>query len=690
MVGTPTLPVQASRQDGRAFLSFLWQPGEVRELRIPKYNQYGHTASGYFDDPTKLLAAVASWDGKANLYVTLNPVNPALMARANNRIKPKAENTTSDADVVQRRWLFLDVDPSRPSGISATDGEVAFARKVVELATDFLRDQGWRDPLLAMSGNGYYAFYSVDLPNTPEATELVNRVLGVLAERFETAQAHIDTTVGNAARIVGLVGTMKVKGDEVASRPHRRSQLESVPDQLAPVTQEQLQAIANLAAQASTQRNGGRRTTSLAELLERHGIEVREQPPDAKGFVWYHVAQCPFHSDGRPFECGVGQLLPDGPLAGHCFHPEGSGKPWADWREALGLANGPGAPSGEGAEIREPFSALCLEDVLAQADEPLDAIIGDGGEGAILTSDGKGFIAGPTGIGKTNLLLRLSRCLCEASTFLDLPVPRPCRVLYVALEGSRRATARRLRKVWAGSNEEAQRRFHLLPGRLNLAASEDIERLDGLLYAVRPDVLILDPLRNAHPWDENRSDEMAALTAVLDGLIARHGCAIICAHHDRKKPPFVRNDAGTDRVRGSTALTGWVSFCLSMDLDVGKTDRFVMQWTKTRDAEAILQPLVAAFDRETIDFVVDGHASPNGKVPDTAILSAVFDAGPNGVRGTELIRGFIQGCGASERWVRERIRSLVDKNELSEFVPPEEKKGAKWYRHPAACGEGDD
>ena len=31
------------------FVELLWRPGDVREVRIPKYNKYGHTASGYFD-----------------------------------------------------------------------------------------------------------------------------------------------------------------------------------------------------------------------------------------------------------------------------------------------------------------------------------------------------------------------------------------------------------------------------------------------------------------------------------------------------------------------------------------------------------------------------------------------------------------------------------------------------------------
>ena len=60
---------------GLDFLKRLWQPGEVRELRIPRHNRFGHTASGYFDSPEKLAVASRKWDGKANIYVTLNPVD---------------------------------------------------------------------------------------------------------------------------------------------------------------------------------------------------------------------------------------------------------------------------------------------------------------------------------------------------------------------------------------------------------------------------------------------------------------------------------------------------------------------------------------------------------------------------------------------------------------------------------------
>ncbi len=339
------------------------------------------------------------------------------------------------------------------------------------------------------------------------------------------------------------------------------------------------------------------------------------------------------------------------------------------------------APDPEVAVEDKPFTAECLADLLQGEDGPLDAVITDGGDGAILTADGKGCVAAPTGIGKTNVLLRGSRSFCEASPFLGYPVPAPKRVLYLALEGSRRAYTRRLRKIWNGANEAAMQRFRLAHIALNLAEESDLDRLDQLLYSVQPEVLIIDPLRNAHPWDENVSHEVARLTRILDGIITRHQCAIIFAHHDRKRPPFTRHDVGTDRVRGSTALTGWLSFCLSMDREPGNVkDRFVFAWTKTRDAENPLPPFVADFDRGNLDFEIRDDAAVGGKVSDEAIVTAVYQSG-GAIKGTDLISGFVDGAGASDRWVRERIRALVKAGRLISFVAPEDRKtNAKSYR----------
>ena len=325
------------------FVELLWRPGDVREVRIPKYNKYGHTASGYFDSPESLAESAAKWDGKANLYFTLNPVNPALMARASNRIADKAETTSADVDVIRRRWLFIDIDPDRPSGISSTEDERQAARLALDEVVSFLDNKDWPQPIVAMSGNGWYLLYPISLPNDPSSLELVRGVLVSLATRFNNEAVHIDTTVCNAARLAGLIGSMKVKGDFLTDRPHRRSQLESVPQQLAVISEE---LLAELAAEQSQPEanlpkdgsifNGS--TPLLEELLQSRHIEYRTQPLDGNGVTWYHVEKCPFHYDEcHPFECGVGQKLPDGPYAGKCFHAETEPRGWQEWKVALGL-----------------------------------------------------------------------------------------------------------------------------------------------------------------------------------------------------------------------------------------------------------------------------------------------------------------------------------------------------------------
>src|SRR5262249_19341282 len=105
----------------------LFKPGTVAELRILNTPRSG-TVSGYFDSLQPFVDAAAAWSGNApGVYATLNPCNPALLARAANRLKERVRTTTSDGDIVHRYWFPLDFDPVRPSDISSTDVEHAAA-----------------------------------------------------------------------------------------------------------------------------------------------------------------------------------------------------------------------------------------------------------------------------------------------------------------------------------------------------------------------------------------------------------------------------------------------------------------------------------------------------------------------------------------------------------------------------------
>jgi hypothetical protein len=227
------LPGGAREQIQRA-AALIMEPGSVHELRVPKAGRE-KTISGYFDDPMKLAQCAAELDASdkyGGIYITLNPCNPALLARCCNRIRPYAEVTTSDHDIRKRSWLLIDCDPKRPAGISSTDKEHGRAITTACGAWDDLRGAGFGDPVVADSGNGAHLLYRLDLPNDQHTTDLIQRVLIGIAARCAPDDIDIDLTVYNAARICKLYGTMARKGDSTSDRPHRRSRVLEIPARL--------------------------------------------------------------------------------------------------------------------------------------------------------------------------------------------------------------------------------------------------------------------------------------------------------------------------------------------------------------------------------------------------------------------------------------------------------------------------
>ena len=241
-----------NEDDVYIWLNQVIEPSSVIELRIlnavenPRYPPF--TLSGYFDCShlDTLVRSAMEWTHKAEgIYVTINPVNPALLARAYNRVVRKPKNTTTDADIARRVGLVFDADPVRPAGISATAEEKALARERIDCLMVGLTRRGWPYPILADSGNGFHARYRVDLPTADVG--LVSRVLKAADVLFSDKRVKIDTSLSNASRIVKLYGTMSRKGDDTPDRPHRWSQMlffHADPDDFRVVPVELLEALA--------------------------------------------------------------------------------------------------------------------------------------------------------------------------------------------------------------------------------------------------------------------------------------------------------------------------------------------------------------------------------------------------------------------------------------------------------------
>ncbi len=207
------------------------------------------------------------------MYFTLNPVRPELLARANNRCKSYASDTTKDEEVLRRNWLLVDFDPKRPSGISATDEEKKAALSRARECRSWLTGQGWPEPILADSGNGAHLLYRIDLPNDQATTALVKGVLEALASRFSDSAAEVDRSVFNAARICKLYGTLSAKGDATPERHHRISRMLEVPASVNVVARNVLELLVS----DSGSKPSGRTAKPAAPFS---GLNIEQWLPD--------------------------------------------------------------------------------------------------------------------------------------------------------------------------------------------------------------------------------------------------------------------------------------------------------------------------------------------------------------------------------------------------------------------------
>ncbi len=323
-------------------LNVLAVPGQVIEVRALADTC---THSGYFTDTTALARYAEALDtdpAVRGIYVTLNEVNPALLARRANRIKmhlSRSDATTSDADITRRRWLPIDIDPVRPGGISSTDtGHDRALGKAEEIA-GWLTALGFPQPVRGDSGNGAHLLYRIDLPNDEPSKNLIKQCLVTLDLLFSDLLVSVDPANYNAGRIWKLYGTMARKGDHTAGHPHRRSRMLSVPDPVSLVTVEQLRNLASqlptkdqVPSESPVEIKGYKSILDLPDWLNKHGIPVKSEKSYQDGKI-YLFDTCPFSAAHRDGAYAI--QFKNGAVFAGCHHAScGGGKQrWKELRE---------------------------------------------------------------------------------------------------------------------------------------------------------------------------------------------------------------------------------------------------------------------------------------------------------------------------------------------------------------------
>lgn len=339
----------------------VFLPGDVFEIRIldalTAKVMRKHTVCGYFDYDH--IDAAADEIEKARLclgvYYTPNPCRKDLMGRANNRLNDSFKQyATSDADILCRRWLLIDCDAVRPSGISSSGAEHAAAlAKAQEIRSNFA-GAGWADPLYIDSGNGAQLMYRIDLPRDDGG--LVEKFLKKLDECCSTPEVKIDVTVHNPARIWRLPGTYNCKGDPVEDRPHRMAKIIEQPETPEIVTLTQLRSAAGMddmpgltlpeAAKTGVDLSGVLAGVNLADYQQSaaepfnldgwigkycHDISEPQQWNGGRKWVF---AVCPFNPEHRNKSAVITEQA-NGAIGFTCHHNSCAGNDWHKLRELL-------------------------------------------------------------------------------------------------------------------------------------------------------------------------------------------------------------------------------------------------------------------------------------------------------------------------------------------------------------------
>ncbi len=319
----------------KAALDLIHEPGEVFEIRIPKTK--AGTISGYFNDTAIAASLAAKENGKHQaIYATVNPVNPALLARNENRFEFGSFATSSDADIERRRWFLLDFDPIRPAGISSTGPELELARDCAHSVRDWLTSLGWPLPIEAESGNGIHLNYRVDAPNDDDTRIIFEMATKMLSSIFTTPEVAVDVTSFNASRVWKIYGTVSRKGSDTADRPHRVAMITAVPEVLEPVSVGLVENVARPLRDAKQEEWKDATGEYIADmpkwLLERGQTVVSGPRPmfGNEGQKWV-ISRCPFDANHQNPMVG---LVSNRPVF-RCLHHSCSAYRWKEFREKI-------------------------------------------------------------------------------------------------------------------------------------------------------------------------------------------------------------------------------------------------------------------------------------------------------------------------------------------------------------------
>lgn len=306
---------------------------ELTEIRLIAND--GRTGSGYFTSPKTMIEAVRPYINDYSVYFTLNRINPDCYGRPQrDKIVLKARNTTNDGEITARELVLLDLDSRRATGVNATEEQLGYAKKKANEVYKFLRDNGFYEPCVVLSGSGIHLYLRCALLPTEENNNLIKRFTQAMSMLFSDNQVDIDEKVFNLSRIARCCGYYNRKGTkEDKERPQRLCEFVKVPTEFKVNPREYFEKIAALypeEVKPSRENNYSTERFNLDAFIEKYNIKIARKQQVAGG-TKYLLEECPWNSNHKSPDSMLFQR-DNGAVCFFCYHNSCSDKHWADFR----------------------------------------------------------------------------------------------------------------------------------------------------------------------------------------------------------------------------------------------------------------------------------------------------------------------------------------------------------------------
>lgn len=315
---------------------------------------FPHIMSGHFDDPQKLIETVYDLRHDAELYYSCQA--PKLARPVKNDMGHGG--ALKDEDIAHRVRVVIDIDSAHEKGVLATQQQIIDCGFVVDDIRAWLESQGFPQPVLIFSGNGFHLIYRIlPLAHNPQTDEVLKKFYLGLAARFDNDHATVDPVVRNASRIMRIPLSANRKAEDPETGRYRLCLVQKYPDDWQTVTVHALVRVAELLSNHSGQtekrqfpkaqplpaappgQRGDYSTLDVVRWFDAHGLYIRHISGNTHAVVcpWNdeHTTDSPPHGGDTVIFEGGGDDWP----GFHCHHSHCEGRRVRDVMQIWGDAD---------------------------------------------------------------------------------------------------------------------------------------------------------------------------------------------------------------------------------------------------------------------------------------------------------------------------------------------------------------